>query len=349
MSDGEEALRGDIPLHDPHAIGLQPIEGQIGLYKVGSWGWMVGIRLNLDMRHYRAQGMSSGFMKLDYLELTIPAPHGNYVGRIQGWEFWKSNGYNYYYKPAECQFLPDHVDFTTFAWLDAWGETDPWFYFGWGFRMDKLASIGYRRWTTVGYFGVNYPIEDNVRPGWEEVPGEAELLKMLKPSAPSGKWSVKASIGGFTVDPDVKTQSYITLAVSEGRMRYYSGALDFVKSGDWIVGEDDEDWTGVYWGSLYDPGELTMLSGTAKGCKFRVVGQFYTGSKPPPGYPANTWCIRTDGSQAAPSAMGVKAGDKYLIKSPFMEKVFMLVDFKEYYPPGTYPPMDLYYEFTPVL
>ncbi len=349
MSDSDLEKRGEIPLHDSHAIGLQLDTGRIGLYKIGVEGWMVGIRLNLDMRHYRAEGETSNFMKLNYLELTIPGSKGNYIGRIEGWDYYKSLGYFDYYKPNQCQLLPGHIGFTTFAWLDEFEEADPYYYFGWGLRTDHLSPYGYQRWNTVAYMGVNYPIEEYVRPSWVEIPPENELLDMVKPGAPDGQWSVKAAIGQFTVDPGVAQDSHIVIRVKEGRKRYCTGVLDFVSTNAPVVGEDDEDWSGAFWGSYIKPGEITFLSGGAKGYTLRVVGSFYTGDNPPAGYPAKTWCIMTDSSQISPSQAGAHAGDEYILTSPFDKDAFKLVEFKKYYEPGTYPSLVHNYTFTPIL
>lgn len=160
MSEPNIKNSGEIPLHNNHAIGLQPETGAIGLYKPSDEGWVAGIRLNVDLRHFRKQGSTTGFMTLNKLELVIPGENGMYTGRIEGWDHYKTYGYTELYKPAVCQLLPYHPEWTTFAWLDGPGIDDPYFYFGWGFRTDLMPPHGYRRSSTVAYMGVNYPIRD---------------------------------------------------------------------------------------------------------------------------------------------------------------------------------------------
>jgi hypothetical protein len=347
MSDVETQQRGEIPLHDPHAIGLQLSQGNIGLHPYGASGWMVAIRLNVDLQHWRAPGESGGFMLLEFMEMGIPAPHGNYVGRIEGWDRYKSIGSNDYYKPRENQFLPGHPEFTTFAMLDEWDEEDPWFWFGWGLRTDHESGIGQKRRNIVAYMGVNYPIEDNVRPSWVEVPTDAELLGMMQPHAPSGEWTLRARISPFIIDPDTR-ESRIIFWIWEGLRRYHRGALDFVRQNDWVVGEDDANWSGIHWGSMAVPGELRILSGLAKGRVFPIVDSFYTGENPPAGYPPETWCLAVDPNGPQPSAVGVKAGDKYMAVGLIDRQVYSLLDYHDNPGPGSYPSRDLEWTFTPI-
>ncbi len=342
-------VRGEIPLHDRHAIGLQLESGGIGLHPFGNEGNMIGIRLNVSMWHWREGEHGSNAMNLEFLEMAIPAPAGNYVGRIEGWEHYKTIYPKYYYKPKKCQLVPGYTEFTTFAWMDSFDGEDPWFYFGWGLRTEKLPTGGYRNWTHVAHMGVNYPIEDDVRPSWVEAPGEEEMLSLMKPHAPPGDWTVKARISGFTVDPDVTRETKITFRVWQGQRPFYRGVLDFVKGGGRIVGEDDADLSGINWGSPSEPGELRILSGQAEGCVFRVVRSFNSGNQPPPGIPPNIWCIQVSGGDPPPSSLGVKAGDRYMVVGRFHPQVAKLMEFHEEYPPGTYEPMDLEFSFRPIL
>ena len=348
MSDLETQQRGEIPLHDPHAIGLQLSQGRIGLHPYGASGWMVGIRLNVDLRHYRAEGSSGGFMTLEFMEMGIPASHGNYTGRIDGWDWYKSINYHDYYRPRENQLLPDHPEFTTFALLDAWDEEDPWFWFGWGLRTDREPPNGLKRRNTVSYMGVNYPIEDSVRPSWVQIPTDAELLGMMQPHAPSGQWTLRARISPFVIDPEISLDSSIVFRVWESLRRFHRGALDFVKPNDWVVGEDDADWSGIHWGSMAYPGELRILSGSAKGRVFGIVDSFYTGGSPPVGYPPNTWCLAVDPNGPQPSAVGVKAGDNYMAVGLIDRRVHKLVEYHEIPGPGSYESRDIEWTFTPI-
>lgn len=348
MSDIENPVHGGIPLHDPHAIGLQLDRGQIGLHPYGSSGWMVGIRLNVDLTHYRIDGHSGGFMTLEYMEMGIPAPHGKYAGRIDGWDYYKSSGYNDYYKPRENKILPGHPEFTTFAMLDEWDEENPWFWFGWGLRTDHEPPAGYGRRNTVAYMGVNYPIEDYVRPSWVQIPSADELLGMMQPHAPSGEWTLYARISPFVIDPEVSRDSSIVFRVWEGLRRFHRGAFDFVRPNDRAVGEDDADWSGIHWGSYSYPGELRILSGSAKGRTFRIIDSFFTGENPPPGYPLNTWILVVHPSDPPPSTVGVFAGDKYMAVGPIDSRVHKLLDYHYIPGPGGHESRDLEFTFTPI-
>ena len=70
-------------------------------------------------------------------------------------------------------------------------------------RNDQMPPYGYRSRSTVAYLGVNYPIEDGLPPNFTDVPSAEELFKMLKRSAPDGVWHLRATVTGFTVDPNV--------------------------------------------------------------------------------------------------------------------------------------------------
>jgi len=349
MSDQASDVTGGIPLHDRHAIGLQLVRGRIGLHRAGTRGWMIGVRLNVDMRHYRKEGATGGFMNLEHLQMSIPSPNGFYTGRIEGWDWYKTSHYDDYYKPQKCQLLPDHPEFTVFAWMDAWDEPDPWFYFGWGLRTDHLPVIGFRRRTIVAYMGANYPIEDYTRPSWVNIPSEEELLRLVNSYAPKGEWNVRARFSGFTVDPEPTQPSYLTIRVWKGRRRFHIGILDFVSSIDRIVGEDDSNWTGEFWGSFTNPGELKMLSGAAEGRTFRVVGAFYSGENPQPGCPPFTWCVRTHPDDPAPYTLGVRANDRYQLAGPWFGQFYELYEFRKEYGPGVYLPQDFDFTFTPIL
>jgi hypothetical protein len=349
MSEPVVLNRGEILLYNNHAIGLQPDAGGIGLYKTGAAGWIIGIKLAVDLRHYRKAGSTSGFMTLDWLELSIPAEHGNYVGRIKGWEKYKTQLYNEYYKPTESQFLPGHTEWTTFAWLDAFDEEDPYFYFGWGLRTDNMAPVGYRRRMTSAYMGVNYPISDNVRPSFVEVPPEDWLRKNLKESIPEGQWELKAGMSSFVVDGGVMQDTHAVFGVVEGRSRFINGEIDFVKPNDVWVGEDDADLSGVFWGSYTNPGELKILSGPANGKSFRIIDCVYSGDDPSPGFPPKTWMLKVHPGDATPSDAGVTVGSKYRLVSPFNGQVYMLVEYYIIYDPGIYESENLSWKFTPII
>jgi hypothetical protein len=344
----EGDIRGGIALHDKHAIGLQLATGRIHLYPYGQGGWMVGIRFNVSLAHYRAEGSSGGFMELEHVKLLIPAPHAYYVGNIEGWDHYKTDGTTYFYKPVKCQLLPNQTGFVTFAWLDAWGEVDPWFYFGWALRTDHMAPVGYRWRTTVAYMGVNYPI-DVLHPSWVEIPPAEELEGMMQPRAPAGQWRIEAKVSGFTVDSGVAAKTELVFRVWEGRRPYHKAAIDFVPAGDRAVGKGNVDWSGINWGTASDPGELRILTGGAKGYVFQVVGSFFTGKHPPPGYPPYMWFIVTHPDQPPPSALGVTPGDQFLAAGPFKKQVFKLAEFHEVYSPGTYPAQDIDIPFSPIL
>ncbi len=349
MSDGDLKIFGDIDLHDLRAIGLQLDRGNIDLHPVEMDGWLIGIRLNVDTRHFRAEGNNSGNMVLQSLELRIPGEQGGYTGRIEGWDYYKQSGYTKMYKPGKCQLLPENTDFTTFEWLDSHEEDDPYYYFGWGFRTDHIPPYGYRRWTNVAYLGVNYPIQDYFRPGWENVPPAAELDDLMKEECPLGQWTVCANISGFIVDPNVQQDSYLLIRVTQGHKRYHKGVLDFMKSGDKIVGESGADLSGMNWGSIFKPGELELMTGGGQGNKFRVTAAWFTGPDPPSGFPANTWVIRTHPEDPSPAVMGASLGDEYILRSPFQDVAYSLVHFYEEYSPGTYPPQEHVFTFNPIL
>ena len=340
--------KGKIPLYDSHAIGLLLDKGSIGLHRIGNQGWSLGIRINVDLRHYRAQGETSAFMTLDRLELSIPGQFGIYTARMSGWKSFKVSGWIEYFKPEECVLLPNHYEFTTFAFLDAWDEEDPYFYFGWSQRSDMMPPFGYRRRATVAYLGVNYPVQDFLRPGWENVPSQSQLLTMLKPWAPFGTWHLKANISSFMVDGEVAQESYSLIRAVEGWRRWHKDVLDFVKTGDRVVGVWDVDWESISWGSTLDPGQLIMRSGAAKGRIFRVVGTSFTGWAPQPGYPPNTWLIYTHPSDPIPSQLGVKAGDAFEIAGPYDYHVFTLAEYYKVHEAGFHNAEELKFQFSPI-
>lgn len=344
-----ENKNGGIYLHNNHAIGLQPEAGRIGLYKPGDEGWIVGIRLDVYLWHFREAGLTSGFMNMERLELSVPAEHGMYVGRIEGWDYYKTEHYSDYFKPQESQFLPNHVEWTTFAWLDAFDEEDPYFYYGWGLRMDMMPPYGYRRRTIVAHLGVNFPIGDDSRPTFTEIPPEDWLIDNMRPSAPDGQWELKADLSSFTVDDGVLQETSVAFRVWEGRSRFVNGILDYVKQNDVWVGEEDQDLSGVFWGSMMEPGELKILSGPAAGMSFRVVYYSYSGNDPSGGFPANTWLIKTHPLDPVPSDVGVTPGTEYRLESPFNKQVYKLVEYEEVFGPGMYPSENLVWKFSPVL
>jgi hypothetical protein len=346
MSD---TSRGDISLHNNHAIGLQPEIGGIGLHKPGDEGWIVGLALNVDLRHFRKAGSNTGFMTLNWLELAIPAAHGTYVGRIEGWDSFKIEYYSEFFKPVKSQLLPGGDEWTTFEWLDTFDENDPYFYYGWGLRTDNMPPTGYRKRMTVAYMGVNFPISDNVRPFFANVPPEDWLLKNLKPSAPAGQWELKAGMSSFTVDAGVMQDSYELFRVVEGRARFVKNDIDFVKQNDFWIGEKDIDLSGVFWGSDSNPGELKIMSGPASGMTFRIVQYFHTGNNPPSGFPANMWLLKTHPLDGILSDKGVGTGNKYKLTSPYNKSVFKLLEHYVIYEPGVYEEEDLVWKFTPIL
>jgi hypothetical protein len=333
----------DILLHNNNAIGIRPDSRTIALHKDLSNGWMIGIRMNADLRHYRKAGSTGGFMTLDSLELQIPALESVYTSRIEGWQSLKSEGYIEYFKPGKCLLLPKSGEQNTFCLLDEYDEIDPYFYFGWGLRSDQMPPYGYRRRAIVGYMGVNYPVEDGFAPEFTGIPTEIELFSMLKPSAPIGQWCVRAHLSGFTVDSEVNLDSYAAFLVWEGWSRFWRAQLDFVKPNARVIGKCNVDWSDINWGSTNAPGDLSINSGTASGMHFRTIGQSYTGDYPPPGYPPKTWLIFTHPSDPIPSLCGVTPGDKFQLTSPFENQLFKLVHYKHTFEPGTYPPID--YEF----
>ena len=342
-------IPGEIALHDRHAIGLRPQVGRIGLHPIGNDGWMIGIRLNVDMISNRKAGSTSGFMTLEWLELTIPTPLGNYTGRIEGWEKYKTILYNDFFKPSSCTLHPLAGDFITFALLNAWNESNPYFYFGWGLRTDQMPPYGYRSRATVAYLGVNYPVQEGLPPSWTEVPKHSELLKMLRPSIMPGLWRIKAAISPFSVDSEVTLETHLTFHVWEGWRRYYKGELDFVMTGARLVGKAGVDWASINWGDQFDPGDIEITSGLAKGRHFRIVGQQWTGQNPPPGCPPNTWILTTDLDDPIPSAVGVKQGDEFLLTGPYDFAVYALLHDNTVYGPGSYPEQELIFNFIPVL
>jgi hypothetical protein len=345
MSD----VKGQIPLHDRHSIVLYDDIGRIGLHSFGETGWKVGIKLNVDLRHYRKAGMTTGFMTLDKLELVIPGAKGVYTGHIKDWDLLNTQGYISYFKPHESKLLPLTDDYVTFHLLDAFQENDPYFYFGWGLRSDMMPPYGYRSRAAVAYLGVNYVIPSGFPPVWTDVPSQEVLFKMLRPSAPDGVWHLKANVSGFIVDAEVTQQTHLLFHVWEGRSRFFRGMLDYVKDGARVVGQQNVNWTSSNWGNLTTPGDLSILSGAANGYHFRVIGKEWTGDAPPPGYPANTWLIVTHPEDPVPSWVGVAADDEFELTGPFEDQSFDLINWYRVCGPGSYMPLDLDLVFLPVL
>jgi hypothetical protein len=233
--------------------------------------------------------------------------------------------------------------------LDYYDEPDPYFYFGWALRSDMMPPYGYRRRATVAYMGVNYPSGTPQPPDWTEIPPQSELFKLMQPSAPPGDWKLKVKISAFTVDPNVAQETHIAMHVWEGRSVWHKGLLDFVPSLAHAVGKWGVDWTNVDWGDMNNPGDLLILSGSAKGHHFRVVGKEYTGWDPPYGYPPYTWLVLTHPLDPFPSAVGVEAGDLFRLAGPFNGNVCHLVNIYDIYGPGTYPEQDIEIPFKPLL
>jgi len=348
MSDSEKE-RGAVYLHDPHAIGLQLIAGNIDLHPTAVKSKVAGIRVNVETRHYRANGTSGGLLNIEFLELTIPGANGNYIGRIEGWDLLFEVGDAKTYVPDECQLLPDHTEFVTFGYLDAWDEVDPYFYFGWGQRTDILPEMGTNSRGAVAFHGVNYPIEEYVRPSWVDIPPETELKEMLEPGAPEGQWNLRVRMSGFTVDEELSVDSFIKVRIMEGRSTIYTGCVDFVDVGGCAIGEDDADYSGIFWGSQINPGRLKIKSGTASGQVIRVVGCYNTGDEPQGGYPANTWIIKTHPGDSDPGNSGMEKGDEYVLESPFDPDALTLYSFNETYGPGVYPEQEFDIDFEPVM
>jgi len=332
--------KGEILLHDPRAIGLMVEQGNIKLFPFQTKGWMSGISMDLNFRHYRAQGKSGDSMTLLSAELQIPGPGSgampDYTGRIEGWDYYKTDGTTDVYKPSACQFLPDHTDYTTFAWTDAYDEEYPYFYYGWGLRTIHVTDIGYNKWTNTAHLGLNYPVPDMFRPGFEEAPPAKELLRLMQPYIPEGQWRFRVEVSPFKVDSGVTAPTSISIIVKQGRKRFYRGSLDFVSVTDYLVGEDDGDLSGVAWANVMDPGELVLLSGNGIGKRFEVIGVHKTDDDPLPGLPPNTWIIRTKAGDS-PYMAGAQVGDKYMLTSSFFDSVYVPFKYYQDYLPGHYP------------
>jgi hypothetical protein len=346
MSDKE---RGDVLLHDRYAIGLRLDQGAIGLHKIADHGMMVGVRMFMGSYGYRKKEATSGLIILQEAEFHIPGPESGYTGRISEWDHYKTTGHIVTYKARECQFLPDHEEYTTFALLDAYEETDPWFYFGWGTRTEQLTNPGTHYRICLGRFGVNYPVQDGIRPGWSDIPVQEQLKRLLKPGAPSGNFSINAKFSSFTVDPEVSQQTRIYFSAIQGQRRYHIGVLDFVKEGEYAVGEFDADWQGVQWIGYGEPAEIKMLTGSAAGQIFPVTKVEFTGSNPPPGYPMNIWLIWINCPPFPPSSRGIKAGDKYILKSFYNYQSAVLLDQEFIFSPGSYGQKEYEFTFKPIL
>ncbi|HDS29910.1 MAG TPA: hypothetical protein ENN67_02575 [Firmicutes bacterium] len=346
MSENE---KGDVPLHDRHATPLHLDQGNIILHKFADFGWMVGVRVFCNFYGYRKQEASGGFLTLEEAKLSVPGPKGIYVGRIADWEHYKTTGYIVTYKARICEFLPDHSDYTTFAFLDSMGEIDPWFYFGWGTRTEQVSNPGTHYRTCLGRFGINYPIMDEIRPGWSEIPSQSELKKLLKPNAPSGEWEIYAKISSFVVDPEVGQRTSLHINAVQGIRRYHIGVIDLVKSGDYAVGEFDADWKNVQWVGFGEPAEIKMLNGKAAGQTFPVNKVNFTGSNPPSGYPNNIWLIWIDCAPIPPSSRGIKPGDRYILKSSYDYTATVLLEYKEEFNPGVNSGKEYSFKFKPVM
>ncbi len=348
MSDPSQ---GDIPLYDPTALGLWLDTGRIGLYPYANYGWMVGVHFMGTFWGSRQKEATSGFMTLQEAEFRIPGPGfgERYKGRIAGWEHYKTFGSIVYKKAKICSFLPDHEEYTTFAMLDAFKEKDPYFYYGWGSQREKLTNPGTHHRVSLARFGVNYPVKDDGRPGWHEIPDQETLRTMLKASAPAGDWEFEGKVSGFTVDPDVSMDTYIDVVVWQGQQRYHRGVLDCVPHNQYAVGERDADWEGINWGTWSKPGTLKMLSGQGKDRIFAVGGTEWIGSDPPSGWPSHIWAIKVGGPPFAPSWYGIKAGDEFLLTGSFYPNAIQLYKIDKTFGPGVYPPETYEFTFQPIL
>jgi hypothetical protein len=339
--------RGEINLYDGHSIGLvQPI-GNIRLHKIAKDGWQEGIRVNCDLRNWRKQGSTSGFMTLNEMQLEIPGKVP-YTALIKGWEKYKEQGAISYWKPTSMKLYPFSDENVTFKLLDDSGEPNPYFYAGWTLRSDYMSSVGYRYRACVGYMGVNYPLHDPP-PEWTEVPSEDEMKRLLQSSICGGVWHFKARISSFVVDPEVTQETHLTLHAQEGLRRYFSGLLDFVLPGSFIIGQFGVDWEEINWGSESDPGTLYVLSGDAMGYQFKVVGKLFTGKTPPPGCPLNTWLVMLDPSGPKPGQVGVKEGDEFLLTGPYIYQGWSLPEIKKVFGPGSYGSEDYDIAFEPLV
>ena len=346
MSD---LVRGDVLLHDKHAIGLNPIESGIGLHRIGGSGWMIGIDAIVSSENYQQQESSGPFLTILRSELLIPAASGNYTGRIEGWDSYREEGYIEYFKPEESQLLPNHPEYITFANLDAHEEIDPYFYYGWGIRSDSNPPIGDRYRKCLAYFGVNYPKKDGTRPPWGDVPNQAALKDLLKPTAPGGDWTLKADIRAFSASSETSNESGISFTVWQGQRRFHEDAVGYIIPGDYTVGVKEVDWTGISWSSIDEFGYLKMISGMANGLTLRVTGSFFTGDNPPIGYPSNTWFLNAIYGIWPPSALGIVPGDRFVLSGPYDMNSHRLLFFREEFGAGMHSGRSYSFNFTPVI
>jgi len=339
-------------LHDPSAIGLQVEHGNIKLFPFQRSGWMSGIHLIVNSCHYRQGGNFSNSMTLLGAELQIPGPspgpHPDYKGLIEGWEYRSSQHGRDIFMPAVSQFLPDYTDFTTFAMTDAYNEEFPYFYFGWGSRTEQLQDIGYCNWTNTAHLGLNYPVRDNIRPVWGQVPPEILLHNLLQPYIPEGNWRFRVTFSGFTVDSDVTADSEIHISIVQGRKRFYRGSLDYVSETEFLVGEDDGDLSGVQWGRSDMPGELILYDGDGAGTRFDVTNVYKTADVDPPNdLPPSTWIIRVGEIGPSPFDVGAKPGDRFMLTSRYFYVAYILYKNSICFLPGNIPPLTFEGEFEP--
>ncbi|HEX9745592.1 MAG TPA: hypothetical protein VGB30_09215 [bacterium] len=341
-----EKPKGDIPMHDRDAIRLHLLSGAIGLHPVTGLGKYIGIDIKVAAESYRSPGMSSGFLIIGDASLTIPSPYADYEGYFAGWELYDESGYYEQFKPEISQLLPHHKEYTTFAFLDGHDEIDPYFYYGWGKRVDHMPPFGTRNVKSLAHFGVNYPRGDLEKPSWGDIPSQDVLKSLLQKFAPKGEWTLEINTSGFTVDndPGIKQTTVINFSVTQGEKYFHETEAGYVFPENKHIGVKNAGWEGIKWSVPGDKGTLRMLSGSSKGKIFTVESSFYTGDDPDPGYPANTWFIET-----TKIFSGVKPGDEFILIGPYnMEAHGLVSEQIKFKSPGNYLANNYSFSFTPI-
>lgn len=344
-----EEIRGDVPLHDRHATGLFPEAGNIWLYGAYGMGFMVGVDIVVNTEAYHGSQSGANYMTLQSVELAIPSGYGNYVWKMNGWVLYQTSGYNYYRKPKELRLQPHHPEYTTFAFLDAHGETDPYFTYAWGRLVDHLPPIGTTSRKCIARLGVNYPVADDIKPSWTDVPPQIELWDILQPAAPSGEWTLKADVTGFSASDEVNQPAFINVLVWQGQRRYHHGQVGYIVPGAYSIGASNAHWEGITWGSTIEKGSIRMLSGNAAGVTLTVTGSFYTGDNPPPGYPPNMWFVYANYGPLSPGMLGILPGDEFMLCSPYSFTEYKLLSYHEDFSVGNHQAQQYVFTFTPVM